>query len=368
MNRRTVMFQPCSGTGLGHVSRLIAIALALRGDDDPRPLFVVEGTGRMLLEAYGLAHLLMPSDSEFGLDGWKAWSATEKAAINVSLADAILRTANPELIVFDCFPSRAMALAAIERDVPIAMCVREMREPEVYFELARPVLERAKVIVVPGESAARCVPPSLAHKTVCVGAITRPSPAPGVTRIRGEGDPHITITGGGGAYPECVPFFNRAMAAVARCRTRHAALRATLVTGPLFTAWAQLQPMTGTRIVPFVPNMLELLTESALAFCQGGYNTIAEATCAGVPIVCQPAATPHDDQRQRVTALASRHERIRVLSDDVDEEQLADWIEQMLRPAQPPAPLRLPPGAARAADALRSVLERPLAILQGQVP
>jgi hypothetical protein len=57
----TILFQPSNGIGLGHISRLIAIALAIR-DKAPsaRLPFLLEGGSHSLLETASLPYLSLP--------------------------------------------------------------------------------------------------------------------------------------------------------------------------------------------------------------------------------------------------------------------------------------------------------------------
>jgi predicted glycosyltransferase len=358
----TILFQPATGTGLGHVSRLIAIAVALRAHaPDARMLFATETGTQPLLPCYGLPHVPLIGEPELASERWQAWSQADRANVNLALAEALIAAARPTLVVFDCFPSRAIAIAAIQEGVPVAICVREMRDLAKYVEVVGPVLERAAVILVAHEHAERCVPAALWPRTRCVGAITRPAPVWPELVATEAGMWHVTITAGGGAYPESVSFFNRAMAAIARCREVQPALTATLATGPLFTGWRELRPVTGVRIVPFVPDLLSLFASSSLILCQGGYNTISEASCVSAPVICAPAEAPHDSQRRRALELAQQREDVRVLTDE-SEAELATWILDMLRPSGVRRPPRLPPGADLAARALLAVCDprRPL--------
>ncbi len=343
-----ILFQPATGAGLGHVSRLTAVAVALRTlAPHTKLLFAAEGETTSLPACYDIP--CVPLLQEIG--EWPGWLTRERANLHLALAEALIGATRPDLIVFDCFPCRAVALAAFDAHIPVAICVREMRDVGAYYDLVGPVLDRACPIIVAHDTPDRCVPASLWHKVRCVGAIARPSPGPGIGETVVASRPHVTITAGAGGYPEAIPFFNRAMAAVALCRERDPALSATLVTGPLFTGWSALRPVTGIRIVPFVPNLLDVFAASALIMCQAGYNTIAEAACMSVPLICSPVEAPHDSQQRRAAEMARRRPDARVLSDEPDEE-LAEWIMTMLRRDPAPSAISLPPGANAAAHAL----------------
>lgn len=348
MTAPTILFQPATGAGLGHVSRLTAIAVALRARAPrARLLFATEDDTMSLPEWYDLPRVSLPRETR----EWSGWSPRDRANLHLALAEALIDATRPDLIVFDCFPSRAVGVAALDAGILVAICVREMREVGAYYDLVRPILDHASTIIVAHDTPESCVPPSLWHKAHCVGAIARPSPGAGVGETVDTSRPHVTITAGGGGYQEAVAFFNRAMAAIALCRGREPALTATLITGPLFTGWSALRPVTGVRLVPFVPNLLDVFAASALIMCQAGYNTIAEAACMSVPLICSPVEAPHDSQQRRAADLARRRSDVRVLGGETDEE-LAEWILTMLRRDREPSEIRLPPGADAAARVL----------------
>lgn len=74
----TVLFQPPNHVGLGHINRLSAIALALQEmHPSVRSVFVVEGSGHVLLDALNLPFVPLPSDHAlFETEHWSAGPVT----------------------------------------------------------------------------------------------------------------------------------------------------------------------------------------------------------------------------------------------------------------------------------------------------
>src|SRR5262245_15836087 len=131
----TVLFQPPNRIGLGHISRLAAIALAIR-DQIPsaRLPFLVEGGSHSLLEVTSLPYFSLPAEFElYKTESWMAWPAEERNAMILSLADSIIHQLRPKIILFDTFPCIAAATAAARRGVPIALCLRKMKNMQEYF-------------------------------------------------------------------------------------------------------------------------------------------------------------------------------------------------------------------------------------------
>src|SRR3981189_543763 len=99
----TVLFQPLNHIGLGHINRLSAIALALRQKDPLiRAPFVVEGAAQALLDVLVLPHIPLPSDHAMhDTEGWAAWSRGERSTLSLEISRVIVKSVQPQVIVFD---------------------------------------------------------------------------------------------------------------------------------------------------------------------------------------------------------------------------------------------------------------------------
>ena len=78
MNRKPhcILFQPPNHVGLGHISRLAAIALCIRKQEPSiRVQFAVEGGSHQLLESLGLPFISIPSAHVlYKTSDWSEWS------------------------------------------------------------------------------------------------------------------------------------------------------------------------------------------------------------------------------------------------------------------------------------------------------
>jgi UDP-N-acetylglucosamine--N-acetylmuramyl-(pentapeptide) pyrophosphoryl-undecaprenol N-acetylglucosamine transferase len=361
MARRTILFQPTNHIGLGHISRLIAIALAVReADPDCRAPFVIEGHGHGLTEAHGLPSLSLPSRYELlETPNWRSFDLTERRLLALDLATSLLQTLAPDLIVFDCLPNPAMMNAALERRVPIAICLRRAKDMRVYFDPLLAIAAAVRLVLIAHDEGECEVPAALRPRTRFTGPIVRRphlASRQASAQAATAGRPLIVITGGGGGYPRTVEFYNLALAAFARARQQRPNLDGLLITGPLFTDWWQLHLVDGLRCLPFDPHLAETLAEASLVICQAGYNTVAEISALRVPAICLPAERGVDDQfaRARDTAAASPAFE---LCTDADAATLAQRMLHRLNAAELRSPpLQIAPGAARAAESLLAVL------------
>jgi UDP-N-acetylglucosamine--N-acetylmuramyl-(pentapeptide) pyrophosphoryl-undecaprenol N-acetylglucosamine transferase len=348
---RRVVFQAPNTVGLGHISRLAAVALALRErDPDAAVLFAVEGDDHGLLAAAGLPRVSIPG-LELLSDAWAMWPGADQGALTAGLADAFVAATRPDLVVFDCVPNWAFLATVRRRGVPFAVCLRKMKS-----EPLRGLLDQvrgADLVLVPHAPGEMDVPAELAARTRHVGRIVRPavgSATPGASA-------RVVVTGGGGGYPGTVEFYNAALEALEICRRADPATTALLVTGPLFKDWRRLRPASGVQVVPFEPDLAGVFAAADVVICQAGYNTVAEVASLGVAAICVPAERVLDDQHERARETAARHDRFQV-AEDLDPARLAERIRRALAAGPAPARVALPaPGAAAAADALIEVID-----------
>jgi predicted glycosyltransferase len=329
-----ILFQPPNGIGLGHMSRLAAIARAAASlDPSVRVPFVIEGDSHGFLEAQGLSYLTLPS--RHALDQselWASWGPDERRRLVVSLSQTMMRELKPDAVVFDCFPSVPFAMAALDARVPLVLCLRRMRDLQEYFSslLARFAayqvslpewLPSFDLILVPEEPGTFALPDVLKPRAAFVGPIVRDSearhPPFGSAPGASPGGTHLVITGGGGGFPATVKFYNAALRAFARLRSTRPTLTGVLITGPLFTDWLQLDLVDGIRVLPFASELTAHLAAADVIVCQAGYNTMAEVAQLGRQTICIPASRGNDDQFERAERMAATHPHIHLLPERV---------------------------------------------------
>jgi len=368
-NRTSILFQAPNGIGLGHISRLAAIALALRQRHPQiRSMFLLEGGSHHLLESLDIPYLSVPNRGVLASGSWAQWTPDEQLGLITKIASAIIRSVKPRSIVFDSFPVRAVAEVAIQLKVPIVLSLRKMRDMAGYFADIEAADRFLDLVIFPHERGEIVVPDWLAHKSRFVGNVVRPTVIAQVPQNTRAGK-LVIITGGGGGYAGTVDFYNRALTALANCRNRYPSLEVTLIAGPLFQQWKNLELIAGVRVVPFAPDLPVLLAEADLVICQAGYNTIAEILQLGVPAICLPAPRPGDDQFERAKHAAFSSENI-TLWQETGTLTLEEVIARELEKSRRPPYVRInAPGAQRAADAIYELIEgtEPCALLAGRI-
>lgn len=314
---RRILFHPTNGIGLGHLSRLGAIALAVRSRySDVRVLFGLETAHHELIDALGFPYVSLPS-KRIHRAWWEDEGSAVMSRLRTGMLEAIFREFNPHLTVFDGTPTEEFLDMTLRRCGVTAVCLREMKHLE-RSQTNTKLLRSARLIIVPAQPTDWHLPESLMAKAVYVGQIARvPSTASPIGARQDSRDSRIrvVISGGGGGYPGTVDFYNRAQMAFQICQRDMPELEGILVTGPLFREWLSLCLVPGVRLLPFEADMPGLLTSARIAIVQGGYNTIAELAALRVPSICVPADRMHDDQFKRVRHMSDRLPWLREIID-----------------------------------------------------
>src|SRR5262245_17109194 len=263
----TIMFQAPNGIGLGHISRLVAVALALR-DLDPklRMPFVLEGGSHELLERDGLPYVALPHHDHLQSGSWDAWSKDERNQLVAELSSVLISRMSPALVVTDSFPCFPFLAAVARASVPVVLCARKTNDESGYFREVARYRALLRAILIPHNPEEVAVPKELEPLVHYTGAIVRPVRSDArIPAISGE--PRILITGGGGGYPRTADFYNMAMEAVARYRRTGPNTTCVLITGPLFKHWWDLRIPDGIRVVPFETKFREIAANADLVVC-----------------------------------------------------------------------------------------------------
>jgi predicted glycosyltransferase len=346
----TILFHPPNGYGLGHINRLVAIALAVRKRRPDAALpFVLRDGNHSLLETASLPYVYLPHGPQLlEGQGYSAWGAS----VVFEASRALIQGLGPELILFDTRPCIPLMDAAAKMNVPMALCARKTKDDQAYFDGMLSHETIFDLLIIPHEPGEVDVPARLLPRTRFVGNVVRPTGAAAEHKVLSR-PKRLVITGGGGGYPKTADFYNLAIESYAKCRRKDPQLACTLITGPLFREWEALQVVEGVRVIPFEPRLQQLMASAALVICQGGYNTVAEIKQLDVPCICVPAVRALDDQFARAREAAKSAAHFRVYEGN-DPSVLADLVESCL--ASPRSWSRKSGSVADGADRAAAVL------------
>jgi len=362
----TILFQAPNRIGLGHLNRLASIAVALQSlSPGIKTPFVIEGASHLFLERFGLAFLTIPSSVELARSPeWACWAENEREQLATRLADTILEAWKPQLVVYDCLPSLHFSNVVRQKRIPIAFCIRQVRNFESYAEDPRVnlAISDAQLLIVPHSATTFSLPAHLLTKTVYVGDVIRPTVAvvSKSTRTIGAGKRLVIITGGGGGHPRTVDFYNLALRSLHPILRRRNDLYVLLVAGPLFHEWNRLLLSARIHVSPFEPELDSLFSQAALVISQAGYNSMVELSALGVPTICMPQPRALDDQFERAEVFSRENEDFRLYR-GADSVELMNLIIQCLEESvtrRNPAFPRQANGAQLAARALMHLVER----------
>lgn len=351
----TILFQPPNQIGLGHISRLAAIAQAVqRIDPGIQVPFAVAGSSHSLLEAYGIPYLSIPPDLDAVSEAkWSAWSLSDRQTTATSICYSILRGLQAQLVVFDCFPSWSMLRAAYRCRVKMILVLREMRDMAAYVETIRDAIPMLHSVVVVHRQGTVTLPPLLEGKAVYVGEVWRARSSNAILS-HDERRYQIVVSGGGGGTHDALRLYNLSIDAITRLYRDHVCDRALLITGPLFNKWHELGSSDGVVLIPFEPCVVERFANADLVIAFSGYNTIADLSPLKVRVICMPSRTPYDDQDRRAAELAIRNPNVRVFSGRTSEE-LASLITDILQTPLKDFTSTRQMGSAKAAEYMCSV-------------
>ncbi len=289
-----------NGTGVGHITRLLAIARWLRRyaaalDQKLEIWFLTSSEAEGLAFAEGFAAFKIPSKTvvhEAGIDH-RAYVALAKQWVWHTLG--LLR---PDLLIVDTFPRGSFGelLGALD------LC---RRAAFVYRPVRRDVAERADfqamlplydLVVVPERTSDALVPASAAGRLVHVGPVLareRWELLPReVARARLDIPPSskcVFVSAGGGGDRDA----EAQLGAAVRALLSDERLSVVVGTGPLYRG----RPFPGVTILPGRAAEWSLAFDVAVS--AAGYNTFGELMFAGVPAAFLPQTKLADDQAAR---------------------------------------------------------------------
>jgi UDP-N-acetylglucosamine--N-acetylmuramyl-(pentapeptide) pyrophosphoryl-undecaprenol N-acetylglucosamine transferase len=296
-----VVFYAVNGTGVGHLTRLLAIARWLRRyaaalDEKLEVWFLTSSEADALVFSEGFAAFKIPSKTivaETGIDR-TAYLALAKQWVWHTLG--LLR---PDLFVVDTFPRGSFGelLGALDLCRHTAFVYRPVK-PEV---AARPdfqaMLSLYDLVLVPESAHEVLAPPSVRGHLVHVGPVLSRERWELLPRdvarerlgVRDPGQPCVFVSAGGGGDRHAQAQITGVLAALAK----DPSLAVVVGTGPLYRG----RPFPGVTTLP------GRAAESMLAFdaavCAAGYNTFGELMLAGVPTAFLPQEKLADDQHAR---------------------------------------------------------------------
>jgi UDP:flavonoid glycosyltransferase YjiC (YdhE family) len=322
-----VLFVSSNGTGMGHLTRLLA--MATRSSDRIEPFFFSMSSAVPVVAQFGYSWEYCPSREDLGVRSSK-WNLFFESRFT-----EILRRYDPQALVFDgTWPYRGLENARKQfPDVLYAWSRRGMwhhghrtdgLEKSAWFDL----------VIEPGEFAAPADRGPTVGRTdaVRVGPVCLLDPPQILDRAAARAElgmsadeQAILVTLGGGNVNDVGPDLNVISRAVAR--------------RPGWTVYATRAPIT--RIAAY--HQADIRTISCYPLCRVlkafdaavvacGYNSYHESILAAIPTIFVPQPRVTDDQPAR--ARYARETGVAVAVDHISEHTIDAALDQVFDPAQ----------------------------------
>jgi UDP-N-acetylglucosamine--N-acetylmuramyl-(pentapeptide) pyrophosphoryl-undecaprenol N-acetylglucosamine transferase len=294
-----------NGTGVGHITRLLAIARWLRRyaaalDRRIEIWFLTSSEADGLVFEEGFAAFKIPSKTivaETGID------RTTYLALAKQWVWHTLGLLRPDLLIVDTFPRGSFGelLGALDLCGRTAFVYRPVRAEVASRADFQAMLPLYDVVLVPESDAQVKAPPTLADRLVHVGPV--------LARERWELMPRemararlgiddakkcVFVSAGGGGDRDAETQIEWTVQSLARDRS----IAVVLGAGALYRG----RPSPGVTVL--TGRAAEYSRAFDAAVCAAGYNTFGELMFAGIPTAFLPQEKLADDQRARAERAA----------------------------------------------------------------
>ncbi len=319
-------FYAVNGLGVGHVTRLLSIARALRAQSPGcEVLFLTSSEASHVITREGFAAVKVPSKT---MREQVQLSRTRYLRLVQSVTWAALSAFDADVLVVDTYPA-----GSFEELIPVlrwrqknAFVFREQRAEAASAPLMQATLPLYDLVLVPHADARAVGDVPEPSKLRAVGPILlrerEELPSRAVARQRlgiPEGATALYLSFGGGGDPDLARSLEQATAALETIPN----LTLRVGSGPLGRASVR-HPLGD------VYPALDVLKAFDVGVCGAGYNSVHESLWAGLPTVFVPFSRVLDDQETRAAAVerAGAGRCVRSL----DESVLVPAVKSLLLP------------------------------------
>jgi predicted glycosyltransferase len=344
-----ILYHAINGSGLGHLTRLGAIAAAVQQEaPDVHQLVATSANYPHLLEQLRTPYIVLPRDISGPLLAADRRLRSVSAGVAYRILRETIRAYDPKVVVFDTHAPRALVEECRAGGRHAVLVLRQCRDEAMERMLRDGTLSAFAAVLLPHAPAELrailsrgTLRPLESLPTVrYVGGIVFPAPidAAAIARVcerhglTPEARP-LLICAGSGAYTAVnrrfVEAACRAAAALAAADRR---LRVVCVAGPYANT---LSDIPGCRVVQSEPDLQALMARAELVIAHAGYNTVQEVLRTGARAVLVPTYRRSEDQGALVRALMPRP-ALRLLEPDAPEGAFRAASEQLLRERRPP--------------------------------
>jgi predicted glycosyltransferase len=337
--RHRYLLYAVDGLGLGHVTRLLSLARALR-DAEPAAeiLFLTASEASHVIYHEGFACLKVPSRTAAGQGRLRRDSYLR---LMQSVVWNALMAFDPHCLVVDTFAAGTMQelLPILRWPLRKVFIFREQRPERAHDPFLQQTLRLYDLILVPHAAGDAAIPTPAELIVVWTGPMLLREPHEMLERAAARNaldlPPDQTIgliTLGGGGDRELT-------AARSQLRQASAAVAAPVLwveaLGPLYNDFSTQSSEVGWRVLRDVYPLLNYLHAFDFAIATAGYNTVHELQAAAVPTVLWPFPRDLDDQSDRAERLARAGRTLRVGEGATADRtaELVTALHQVIQPA-----------------------------------
>ena len=327
-----VVFYAVNGLGLGHVTRLLAIARAMRKQaPQTEILFITSSEADGVIYREGFAAIKLPSKTVREACGLRKSTYLKMAQ---SVTWNAIGAFDPDVLVVDTYPS-----GSFEELIPVlrwrqknVFVFREQRRDSFQSEMLMAALPLYDLLIVPHETVAqigalpepakaRAVGPILIRERNELLSRTQARATLGLSGVINDETLLLYCSFGGGGEPES----RRALELTTRAVLALPHAHLVIGSGPLLLA--PPEPRTGMTVVSGRYPMMDVLPAFDAAVAAAGYNTVHELIFAGIPSVFVPFGRILDDQGRRARELVEANACL--ICDPLTERGLAESLAQL---------------------------------------
>jgi predicted glycosyltransferase len=315
-----ILYYAINGSGLGHLTRLSAIVLAVRQQvPDVHQLMVTSANYPPLLTRLRMPSIILPHDGETPLLAVDRRQRTVSAKLVRQILSDTVRAYDPKVLVFDTHAPWGLVDEARKDGRQPVLVLRHCRDEVIAKLLSDGTLSRFSLVLLPHsrEQLAAIIAAAtlrqLDNLSVVryVGGIAFPTVlnAAEIERVAARhgianGERLILVCAGSGGYRAINRrFFEKACRAAVAYRGDDPSVHVVCIAGPFADA---MPSGLNCTVVDAEPELQLLMARADLVISHGGYNSVQEVLRTSSRAVLVPMPRGAEDQAALVGSLLPR--------------------------------------------------------------
>jgi len=296
------------GRGMGHLSRTILLAQALRvARPEARVRFLVESPAFGLVENAGFPVLKLP-DPMHPLG--RHVLVGRRAQLEADLMAPVVDDWRPDAVLIDFVIDKDLFRSLRRNGCRVLLVLRRLQRRAMRELISDPAASLVDAFVIPhepNEFEHGEIPASWRARCHFTGPLVRRFCLELVPELRKRyavgADELVIVSIGGGGSGEAVDQAGCARQALLDLRRERPGLRGVIVYGPLYKKEIPTDE-PGVCGIRFEAQLPELMAAADAVVCTAGYNSVRELLASGTPGVLVPLSSPgRDDQIGRAESV-----------------------------------------------------------------